>query len=74
MSEIPVDQVKFEMPEELPTFRMDRERNIALFEKYTLPKLKCEAEKLSEAINSYKKGDSESYTILRNIISEISKL
>jgi len=74
MSEIPVSKVKFELPEELPTFRLDRERNIALFEKYTLPKLKCEAEKLSEALNSYKKGDNESYTKLRNIISNISKL
>jgi len=48
--------------------------DIALFEKYTLPKLKCEAKKLSEALNSYKKGDNESYTKLRNIISAISKL
>lgn len=74
MSEIPISKVKFEMPEELPTFRMDRERIIALFERDTLPKLKCEAERLAVALNSYKNGDNESYKRLRDIISEISKL
>lgn len=74
MSEIPVRKVKFEMPEELHSVRWDRERIIALFERDTLPKLKCEAERLLAAINSYKNGDNESYKRLRDIISEISKL
>jgi hypothetical protein len=74
MSEIPVSKVKFEMPEEFHTVRWDRERIIALFEKHTLPKLKNEAKNLLEALDAYKKGDYESYTKLRDIISEISKL
>jgi len=39
-----------------------------------LPKLKSEVKNLSEAIDSYKEGDNESYTKLKDILDRIFEL
>lgn len=72
MSEIPSSKVNFQVSDSI--FKWERQREIALFEKNILPRLKTKAKNLSQALDSYKKGDIESYTKLTDILSEIRNL
>ena len=72
MSEIPVSKVKFQVSNSI--LEWDYQRSMALFERNILPKLKSEAKNLSEALDSYKEGDYESYTKLKNIFDKICEL